>query len=105
MSGNVSEFPAFTGRTLFVDQASYLTTPHKDFQRRTEIAARLSQGVPASPADVAYLESQRRPMYVLSYAADKPQVMNQLNRLYGAPVFQNTFVAVFDFATLGHSVP
>jgi hypothetical protein len=105
MSGNVSEFPAFTGRTLFVDEASYMTTPHEDFQRRAEIAARLSQGVPASAADAAYLGYQRRPVYLLSYAADKPQLLNQLSRLYGAPVFQDAFVAVFDFAMRGHPVP
>jgi hypothetical protein len=100
MSGNVAELPAFTGRTLFVDHASYLTTPHRDFERRSRAATRLVDGLPTSP-DAADLAALRRPVYLLSYRGDQREFMDRLGHLYGAPVFHDRFVAVFD---LNHSV-
>jgi hypothetical protein len=96
MSGNVSEFPAFTGRTLFVDEPTYLTTPYGDFARRAEMATRLSQGIAQMTSDSAYLTHMRRPVYLLSYDADQSELKSELKRLYGPPVFQEAFVAVFE---------
>lgn len=100
MSGNVSELPAFTRRSLFVDLPSYLTTPHKDFSRRRDLAMSLVEGFPASEPDVRYLAALHRPAYLLSYRADRPELIDRLVHLYGAPVFHDGFVAVFDLAGL-----
>lgn len=98
MSGNVAELPAFTARTLFVDLASYLTTPHRDFERRREMATRLVHGLAMSEQDAAYLAALHRPVYLLSHRADRPELMDRLVQRYAAPVFHDRFVAVFDLA-------
>jgi hypothetical protein len=105
MSGNVSELPAFTGRTLFIDYPSYLTTPYPDTERRNLLARRLVAGEVPSSEDEAYLWRVRRtrrpvnagprPMYVVTYRADSPGVLDSLAATYGAPVFRSSFVAVF----------
>jgi len=98
MSGNVAELPAFTGRALFVDQPSYLTTPHPDFDRRTALATRLAEDIPPTPADAAYLQALERPIYLLSHRADQSERLSRLTQLYGPPLFHEGFVAVFDLA-------
>jgi hypothetical protein len=105
MSGNVSELPAFTGRTLFLDHPSYLTTPYPDAHRRQSIARQLVDGGASSGEDMAYLGRVRhtyassgaspRPLYIVSYAADDAGVLNRLAATNGAPLFQAGFVAVF----------
>ena len=44
MSGNVSELPAFTSRTLFVDSPTYLTAPYADRTLREHIAHMATNG-------------------------------------------------------------
>ena len=44
MSGNVSELPAFTARTLFTDTPNYLTTPNRDSAFRAQLASRPQLG-------------------------------------------------------------
>ncbi len=100
MSGNVAELPAFTGRTLFVDHASYLTTPHKHFERRRDMATSLLQGLAMSEPDATYLAALHRSVYLLSYRAEEPELIGRLVELYGAPVFHDRFVAVFDLTEL-----
>lgn len=95
MSGNVAELPAFTARTLFTDHESYLTSPHKDFERRRGLSTQMLRGEAISPKDVAYIASLRRPMYLVSYRADQAEEMGRLGHLYGAAVFHDRFVAVF----------
>jgi hypothetical protein len=95
MSGNVAELPAFTGRTLFVDQASYLTTPHADFERRRVLASRLVEGTRILADDASYIAALRRPVYVISYRADQPEMADRLRRVYGDSVFHDRFAAVF----------
>jgi hypothetical protein len=105
MSGNVSELPAFTGRGLFTDQASYLTTPFPDAGRRTEIARQLVGGAIPNSEDEAYLWRVRRtytggkpiprPLYIVSYAADDAGVLSLLAAANGAPKFHSGFVAAF----------
>jgi len=95
MSGNVAELPAFTGRTLFVDQASYLTSPHGDFPRRQVIATRMTEGVRLSDADAAYVAALHRPIFLLSYRGTDVELMHRLTQLYGLPVLHEGLFSVF----------
>ncbi len=105
MSGNVSELPAFTARTLFVDHPSYLTTPYPDRDRRVAIARSLIAGAVPGSEDQAYLWRVRRsgnpgggrprPLYLVSHAADRPGVLARLTAANGTPLFHREFVAVF----------
>jgi hypothetical protein len=92
MSGNVSELPAFTGRTLFIDQPSYLTTVYADATMRAALAGRLLEGDEASAEESAYLERLKRPLYIISY---QPEQVAKLSTRYGNPAFQRDFVSVF----------
>jgi hypothetical protein len=105
MSGNVSELPAFTGRTLFIDHPSYLTTPYPDAARRTGIARQLVGGGTSSSEDAAYLWRVRRtyqderdsprPLFLISYDADDAGTLSRLAGANGVPRFHQGFVAVF----------
>ncbi|MEP7324592.1 MAG: DUF2298 domain-containing protein [Gemmatimonadota bacterium] len=103
MSGNVSELPAFTGRTLFVDQPTYMTTPYSDFNQRTAIARRATTGEPLTDQEAAYLRGLHRPLYVVSYHADTPGVLEKLNAEYGPPAFHDGFVACWPRTSLSPS--
>lgn len=105
MSGNVSELPAFTGRTLFLDHPSYLTTPYPDTQRRQQIARVMVDGGASNSEDAAYLwrvrhayassEGSPRPLYLITYQADQPVILGTLEAANGAPRFHDGLVAVF----------
>lgn len=94
MSGNVSELPAFTGRTLFTDTANYLTTPNRDAAYRSQLAASAVAGVPLTAQQSAYLVRLARPVYIVSY---REEAAAALANLYGKPVFHHGFVAAFRF--------
>lgn len=105
MSGNVSELPAFTGRTLFLDHPSYLTTPYADAGRRQAIARQIMDGGTTNREDAAYLWRVRRaftesgaaprPLYLVSYEADNAVKLGRLVAANGAPRFQKGFVAAW----------
>jgi hypothetical protein len=105
MSGNVSELPAFTGRTLFLDHPSYLTTPYPDAARRQAIARRIVDGGAANGEDAAYLWRVRRayassgasprPLYLVTYEADNAVKLGRLVAANGAPRFRQGFVAAW----------
>jgi Uncharacterized membrane protein (DUF2298) len=95
MSGNVSELPAFTSRTLFTDAPSYLTTPNRDAASRDRLARAATGGERLSPDQRRYLAGLRRPVYVLTYAAGDETLIARLTEQYGAPVFRRGIVAVF----------
>jgi hypothetical protein len=96
MAGNVSEIPAFTGRTLFIDHESYLTVPYKDARLRAEMASRIANGKVLTPLEVKYLETLRRPLFLLSLHADHEDLLASLIREHGVPVFRQDFVAAFE---------
>ncbi len=98
MATNVSELPAFTGHTLFVDQPSYLTTPYAAFAERTQLAAALAAGEPLSAAGRAQLVRLGRPVFLLSHAGDDEHLAVQLTSHYGPPRFASGFVAVYALA-------
>lgn len=94
MSGNVSELPAFTGRTLFTDQPSYLTTVYPDATLRAALSGRLIEGEAATAEERSYLMRLGRPLYIVSYRADQAA---KLTARYGAPAFQRDFISVYEF--------
>jgi hypothetical protein len=96
MSGDVSEFPAFTARTLFTEASkpagqgsADLSTPYRDSAFRQQLAARAAHGEPLSATDRAYLARFHRPLYLLLY---QPR---DLSALYGAPQFQHGIATVY----------
>lgn len=94
MSGNVSDLPAFTGRTLFIDQPSYLTTVYPDATMRSALSGRLIEGEAATAEEQSYLNRLGRPLYIVSYRADQAA---KLAARYGAPAFQRDFISVYEF--------
>jgi hypothetical protein len=94
MSGNASELPAFTGRTLFTDQPSYLT-PFADAGYRLQLATRATHGEQLSAADRAYLERFARTVFLVSHHADRADLRARLDAEFGSPVFSDRWVAVY----------
>jgi uncharacterized protein DUF2298 len=95
MSGNVSELPAFTGRAIFTDQPSYMTTPYPDADKRTAISGKLVRGDELSGDEAAYVRGLGRPVYVITWHGEDAGLLKRLNGRYGAPAFRAGFVAVF----------
>ena len=101
MSGNVSEIPAFTGRSLFVDRLSYLTQPHRDRELRENIARRLLTNQPLERGGAAYWRevAMRRPVFVVSVTPENPRDGEALGLRLGPPVFAQDFVYVYGLRT------
>jgi len=95
MSGNVSELPAFTGRAIFTDQPSYMTTPYPDADRRTTISGKLVRGEELTVDEAGYVRGLGRPVYVITWHADDSGLLERLKGRYGSPSFSAGFVAVF----------
>jgi hypothetical protein len=95
MATNVSELPAFTGRALFVDQPSTLTTPNAAFAERTRLAAALAAGVPLDADGRAALARLARPVFLVSHAGDDEHLAARLASHYGPPRFAEGFVAAY----------
>jgi hypothetical protein len=95
MSGNVSELPAFTGRTLFTDTPNYLTTPNADAPLRSQLAVQAAAGRPLTTAQREYVLRFGRPVYIVSY---RDEGVPALTELYGPPAFRRGFVAAFRFS-------
>jgi hypothetical protein len=99
MCGNISEFPAMTGRFLFTEQRThYMVQPYSDSERRVDMAVRLASGDPPRDADRAYLADLARPVFLLTYRADDPALLARLQEHYGSPRFHDGAVAVFEWA-------
>jgi hypothetical protein len=95
MSGNVSELPAFTGRTLFVDLPGYMTDAHPEAQYRRDLATALVSGIRLTEEGTAYLRRLNRPLYVVTYHAENSTLLDALQRRYGPPAYRQGFVAAF----------
>jgi hypothetical protein len=98
MATSASELPAFTGRALYVDQPSDLTTPYAGFGERTLRAAALTAGEPLAQSDRVALAQLARPVYLLSHAGDDEHLAARLTSHYGPPRFAAGFVAVYALA-------
>ena len=89
MSGNASELPAFTARTLFTDLPNYLTTPNRDAAFRGQVASDLTAGRLLDAREHEYLQRFTRPLYVVTYRG------GDLAGLYGPPVYQQGMVTAY----------
>jgi len=98
MSGNASELPAFTSRTLFTDLPNYLTTPNRDAAFRAQLAKDATEGQPLTAPQREYLMRFGRPVYVVTYQARGGGPVDRLTALYGPPAFQRGIVAAFGLA-------
>ncbi len=94
MSGNVSELPALSGRSLFVDQRSYLIEPYPDMEERLRVAGAIASGS-ASEADIATVTAHGRPVYLLSTEAASQERIAVLTRAYGPPALRSGIAAIF----------
>ncbi len=92
---NVSDFPAFTKRTLFTDQRSYMTDTYADAPYRTELSKNVALGKAMTLEDRDYLRNLARPVYLTSYEADNTQRLEALRRTYGKPLFVVDHIATF----------
>jgi hypothetical protein len=87
--GNTPEFPALTGRDLFVGQGpDYLVDPFADAGRRRRIAATLVAGEALDLRDRAYVDALRRPVFIVIEHATGDAV-HALGSRYGVPRFQD----------------
>ena len=100
MSGNVSELPAFTSRTLFVDNPTYLTQPYDDRVLRERIAHLATTGHSLSQEEIEYVNRLQRQVFVMTFHANQKVLFKKLKVKYGTPVFEKDFVAVFNFSLL-----
>ena len=95
MSGNVSELPAFTARTLFVDLPGYMTDGHPEAADRRALAKAMLAGAALTDEQTAFLGRLNRPMFLVTHHADASESLERLERRYGAPAFYQGFVAAF----------
>ena len=87
--GNTPEFPALTGRGLFVGQGpEYLVDPFADAGRRRRIAATLVSGGALDPDERAYVDALRRPVFIVIEHPTESAVQ-ALGTRYGAPRFED----------------
>ncbi len=96
MAGNISEFPAITGRTLFTeDPAHYMVGSSPEAAMRAEMAARLVSGEAPTDSERAYLAGLARPLYIVGYKPKDEDWLKRMQELYGPPAFQKGDVFVF----------
>jgi hypothetical protein len=97
MSGNVSELPAFTSRTLFTDLPNYLTSPNRDAGYRRELASRATHAMALTASEQQYLRRLGRPVYIVASEDNVREVTSRMTALYGPPFFCREWVQVFRF--------
>ena len=94
--GNVSEFPAFTRRVLFMGSTKhYLVEPNEDVLRRYLIVRALQDGYALSGINAEYLKKLGRPLYLVTEKAEDEGLLRRLKGMHGEPVFREEGVAVF----------
>ncbi|MCC7353648.1 MAG: hypothetical protein IT330_07800 [Anaerolineae bacterium] len=100
MAGNIAEFPALTGRTLFTAESGhYMVVASSEAKMRAEIAVRLISGEPIDSSEQRYLASLARPVYLVVYKPEGDSWLGRMQTLYGSPVFQKGDVSVFAWRT------
>ncbi len=99
MSGNVAELPAFTFRTLFIDHPTYMTQSYKDASIRTQIATKIANGHSLTQEHKNYLSRLQRPFFLVTYHANRQELLSGLIKNNGKPIFYNDFIAVFRIDT------
>lgn len=99
MSGNVTEIPAMTRRAVFTDHVTYMNESYEDLDMRRDLARRAVGGQPLTGADRDYFAALHRPVYVVSFHADRAAERERLVASFGEPAFAHGFVAAFQLAT------
>jgi hypothetical protein len=93
--GNTPEFPALSGRMLFVAKGpNYVVNPYPDATRRRHIAATLADAQVLESADRAYVAALERPVFLLIDTAND-ELVSALRSLYGEPRFRENGIVVF----------
>jgi hypothetical protein len=101
MGGNVSEFPALTGRVIFTDSpTSYMVDRYQDAQFRFRMAVRLVSGDSLDQSEKAYLDELKRPIYVVVRNANDRLRYQRVVALYGPAAFEQGDVGVFQWQTV-----
>jgi hypothetical protein len=72
-----------------------MTAPYPDREQRTDIARDAVTGRPLTQVQRDHLDTLDRPLFVVTFAAQDDGVIAGLTAQYGAPVFQQEFVAAF----------
>lgn len=95
---NVSDFPAFTNRTVYTDFSTYMTEAYPEEAFRLQWSKVIARGEPV-PADVRHtLSLLSRPIYILTHQMEDADLSARLNKRYGIPIFQANSIAVFNWS-------
>lgn len=94
---NVSDFPAFTNRTLYTDFSTYMTEAYPEEAFRLQWSKVIARGE-GVPLDIRHSLSQmNRPIYVLTHQANNEDLRARLEKRYGPAVFAAEAIAVFSW--------
>lgn len=95
---NVSDFPAFTNRSLWTDFSTYMTEAYPEEAFRLYGSRALARGEAASEEVQQSLKALGRPIYILTYQADDAELIACLKNLHDAAVFDAPPIAVFSWS-------
>jgi len=94
---NVSDFPAFTNRTLYTDFSTYMNESYPQLAFRLQWSKAIARG-DIVPLDIRHALAQlRRPVYVLTHQANDAEFLETLQKRYGPPAISAGNIAVFRF--------
>jgi hypothetical protein len=94
--GNMPEFPALTGRVLFIGfQSSYVVVPNPDAKFRGELAIAAVEGRLLTAPQLAYIGELGRPVYLITNRGSDPAVTQSLQSQFGPAVFQQDELAAY----------
>jgi len=96
VGGNIGEFPAMTGRSVFVEALHhYMVSAYPDARMRVDLAVRLVSGGAPVSADSSYLAALGRPVYLVSDAPGDDALAERLQSLLGPPAFRQGVLSVY----------
>ena len=99
MLGNITEFPAMTGRTIFTaERDHYMVEPYPDAKTRFDIAVNLVSGNKLSDIEQSYLSALKRVVYLVIYQPQDQTISEKMQALYGPPPFHYGKAYVFEWS-------
>jgi hypothetical protein len=107
VGGNIGEFPALTGRSVFTEELDhYMVAAYPDARTRTDLAVRLVSGGAPTSSDSAYLARLGRPVYLLSDASGDDVVPETFRSVFGPPAFRQGALSAYRvYGAIGSSTP